>query len=152
MRKKKCQGRVFCVCWWPYLLFLWFGEIVLSDDFSASGNQLIIFRILKNQTKAVSVMKRTMNQYVSIAGFRLQLFSFHNEKILLPSGPNTQVQRSMFPFIFRALYRSMRKAVKGECSVLLTAIPVVPWLDERVLSGDFWARSSMHLVFFQKMQ
>lgn len=31
--EKRCQGRVFCERWLPYLLLPWLGETVLSDEF-----------------------------------------------------------------------------------------------------------------------
>ena len=67
-------------------------ESVLSEDFPArSGKQSVSFRKLKNQTKVVVIMKRDMNQCVFLAKPRLQLFSFHNEKTLLPSGSQKHV-------------------------------------------------------------
>ena len=35
LHEKRCQVRVFCVCWLPYLLLPWLVETVMSDDFPA---------------------------------------------------------------------------------------------------------------------
>ena len=56
----------------------------------------------KNLTKAVVVVKRKINYWVYLAGLRMKLCNFHREEILfLPSGPNSQVLKSMFPSSFR---------------------------------------------------
>ena len=58
----------------------------------------------KNFTKAVVVMKRKINYWVYLACLRLKLCSFHREEILLlPSGPNSQVLKSMFPCSFKTV-------------------------------------------------
>jgi len=119
--RKKCQGRVFCELWLPYLLFPWLRETVLSDHCQARcRKQPFYFKIV---TTTVVVMQRK-KLCVFLVSLRLQLSSFHLGKIiLLPSGPNSQVQTYMFPCSFKAvkrhsldtLYHSMRKYVRGEC-------------------------------------
>ena len=125
--EKRGQGRVFCECWVPYPLLPWLIETVLSDDFSArSGKKTVSLLKLKYLIKTVVEMRRKMDQCVFLADLRLQISNIHWWKIFaLPSGPNSQVHKDLFPYSFRAVYRqsqdtmyhSMRKEVRRKCSV-----------------------------------
>ena len=100
--EKRCQGRLFSENWFPYLLLL--GETILSGDFPAwSWKESVAFIKLQNLTKAIALMRK-MKQCVFLAVLRLKLSSFHSVKILLlPSGPNSQVHKIMFPCSFRTV-------------------------------------------------
>ena len=80
-------------------MLLLLGEIVVPDYIpERSVKQLIAFRKLINLSKFVVVIKSKMEQCVFLEGLRLQLSRFHSEKcLLLPSGHNSQVQKTRFP-------------------------------------------------------
>lgn len=54
--RRKCQGRVFCELWLPYLLFPWLRETVLSDHCQARCRLGLFY--FQNCDLAVVVMQR----------------------------------------------------------------------------------------------
>ena len=57
--EKRCQVRVFCECWLPYLLLPWLTETVFSNDFSArSGKKPVSLVKLKYLIKTVVEVKK----------------------------------------------------------------------------------------------
>ena len=98
--EKRRQGTVFYGCWPPYLLLLWLGEILWSDDFPAkSWRHAFYFRKLNMVNKAV-VMKRKMKKYVFLASLRLQLCSLYWGKYFFcHKFPVPRFTKSCFPVI-----------------------------------------------------
>lgn len=145
---------MFYEYWLLYKLLIWLGETV-SDDFTAiSGKKPVTFGKLKYLTIFLAAMKRK-NEAVFFeggVGLWLQLFSFHREKILcfrftgsllhfspafLQFCKDTPKTHCIIPW----------KEVRGSCFWVLTAIPVVPWLGETVLSDDFQTANLGRLVW-----
>ena len=145
--------------WWlPYLLLLWLGGTVLSDEFPVwSWKHPFYFR-KQNHDESCCCNEENNEPMCFTATLRLQLSSFHSGKILLlPSGPLPRFTKTCL-----AQFQSCVKTLLGHnvpfhekggqkrefCGCWMPYLCLL--ISESVLSNDFPARSDMQTVPFRK--
>ena len=158
--EKRRQGTVFYGCWLPYLLLLWLGEILLSDDFPAkSWKHAFYFRKLNIVNKAV-VMKRKM-KYVFLASLRLQLCSLYWEKYFFcHKFPVPRFTKSCFPVVselckdligYTVPFYEKTGQRRVFCECWLPYL-LLPWLGDSVQSDSLPTRSGKQHVYSGKLK
>ena len=138
--EKRVQEKVFCECWVSYLLLLWLGEAVISDDFPArSGKQPFLSENSNAWPKQLLKLKK--NELVCLSWrFQAATLQLSQGILLLPSGPISQVQKNHVSHQFQSYVNTLRthctilwEKRSGDSILWVELCLFLPWLAETVL-------------------
>ena len=140
LHEKRVQEKVFCECWVSYLLLLWLGEAVISDDFPArSGKQPFLSENSNAWPKQLLKLKK--NELVCLSWrFQAATLQLSQGILLLPSGPISQVQKNHVSHQFQSYVNTLRthctiswEKRSGDSILWVELCLFLPWLAETVL-------------------